>query len=107
MTFFPGKKFHFQAKNFAGDFFFSHRPGFSDFASFTVIKCHIRPFLHKKNPYFRKEFLDKTLFYSVHPFARIRQRYLSKYWGGPMHRPSPTSNFGGTVPRVPQVSAPG
>jgi len=79
--------------------FFSHRPVFSDFALFTVIKCHIRPFLHKKTHYFRKEFLDKTIFCSVHPFARIRQHYFSKYWGGT--NASPTSNLGGTVPPVP------
>src|SRR6218665_3050923 len=79
-------------------FIFSHRPDFSDFALFTVIKCHIRPFLHKKNHYFIKEFLHKTIFYSVHPFARIRQHYFSKYWGGPMHGPSPTSNFWGDRP---------
>src|SRR6218665_3579681 len=42
--------------------FFSHRPGSSDFTFFTVIKCHIRPFLHKKYHYFRKEFLHKTIF---------------------------------------------
>src|SRR6218665_1722523 len=81
------------------DHFFSHRPGFSDL--FTVIKCPIRHFLHRKNHYFRKEFLNKTIFYSVHPFAHIRQHYFSKYWGRPMHGPSPISNFGGTVPPVP------
>src|SRR6218665_785863 len=79
--------------------FFSHRPGFSDFALFTVIKCHIRPFLHKKNHYFRKEFLYKTIFFcSVHPFAHIRQHYFSKYWGGPMHGPSPHLKFWGDRP---------
>src|SRR6218665_3918218 len=49
----------------------------NDFLVIDLIKCHIRPFLHKKNHYFRKEFI----FYSVHPFARIRQHYFSKYWG--------------------------
>src|SRR6218665_3544751 len=44
------------------DPFFSHRPGFSDFTFLYCIKCRIRPFLHKKNHYFRKEFLDKTIF---------------------------------------------
>src|SRR6218665_26926 len=48
---------------------------------FTVLKCRIRPFLHKKNHYFRKEFLDKTIFHSFRTFAHIRQNYFSKYWG--------------------------
>src|SRR6218665_3241389 len=91
--------------------FFCRRPGFSDCALFTVIKCHIPPFLHKKNHYFRKEFLHKTIFYSVHPFARIRQHYFSKYWGDhAMHGPSPTGPpqifFGDRPPQSPQVSAP-
>src|SRR6218665_3806253 len=42
---------------------------------------------------FLKEFLNKTIFYSVHPFAHIQQHYFSKYWGGPMHGPSPHLNF--------------
>jgi len=49
------------------------------------VKCLIRPFPHKKN----------TFFYSIHTFARNQQHYFSKYWEGRMHRPSPTSNFGG------------
>src|SRR6218665_3239500 len=31
---------------------------------------------------------------------------LLKIWGEPMHGPSPTSNFGGTVPPVPPRSQP-
>src|SRR6218665_354197 len=97
MTFFPGKKCPFSRPKFLMTFF-SHRPGFSDFALFTVIKYHIRPFVHKKNHYFRKEFLHKTILYSVHPF--------SKYWGDQcMGRPH-TSNFWEDSPPVPQVSAP-
>ena len=47
-----------------------------------------------------------TFLYSVHTFTHIRQHYFSKYWGGPMHGPSPTSNFGGTVPpRSPPLAA--
>src|SRR6218665_3093528 len=74
------KKFPFSRPKFLMTFF-SHRPGFSDFPLFTVIKCPIRPFLRKKNHYFKKEFLNKTIFYSVHPFAHIRQHYFSKSWG--------------------------
>src|SRR6218665_2659530 len=63
---------------------------------------HACPIRH----YFKKEFLNKTIFYSVHPFAHIRQHYCSNYWGGPMHGPSPTSILGGPFPQSPQVSAP-
>src|SRR6218665_2631370 len=104
MTIFSGKKcpLIFTPK-ISDDLFFSHRPGFSDFPLFTVIKCPIRPFLHRKNHYFRKEFLNKTIFYSVHPFAHTRQHYFSRYWWDQCVARPPTSNFGGTVP---QVSAP-
>ena len=51
---FSGKNGPFSSPKFLMTFF-SHRPGFSDFALFTVIECHIRPFLHRKNHYFRKE----------------------------------------------------
>src|SRR6218665_3545025 len=78
--------------------FFSHRPGFSDFPLFTVIKCPIRPFLGNKNHYFRKEFLNKTIFYSVHPFAHIRQRYFSKYWGTNAWAVLPPQILGGPSP---------
>ena len=73
------------------------------------VKCRIWPFLHKKNHFFWKKFLDDTyflLFYSLRAFTPIRQHYFSKYWGGPMHGSSPTSNFGGTVPPVPPRSPP-
>src|SRR6218665_3616935 len=85
MTIFSGKNFHFHAQNF-----FFNRPGFSHFPLFTVIKCPMRTFLRKKNHYFKKEFLNKTIFYSVHPFAHIQQHYFSKYWGDQcMGRPPP------------------
>src|SRR6218665_2553302 len=61
---------------------------FLDFPYLYRVKCHIWPFLPKKNHYFRKEFLDDTFFYSVRTFALIRQHYFSKYWGGRMHGPS-------------------
>src|SRR6218665_3335222 len=48
------------------------------------------------NHYFRKEFLYGTFF--TRTFARIRQHYFSKYWGGRVHGPSPHLKFGGTVP---------
>src|SRR6218665_3988840 len=85
-------------------FFLSHRPGFSDFPFFTVIKCPIRPFYTGKTTISEKNSLIRQLFYSVHPFAHIRQHYFSKYWRGPMHGPSPHLKFWGDRP--PQVSAP-
>src|SRR6218665_2331543 len=95
MTLFPEKISIFTPK-FSDDLFFSHRPGFSDFA-FTVIKCHIP---HKKNQYFRKEFLNKTIFllcssFRAHPTTLLggdqcmgRPPHL-KFWGGPSPRSPP------------------
>jgi len=114
MTFFFGKNFHFHGQNFWWPFF-SHRLGFSDFPFLFpedfpylyYVKCRIWPFPHKKNHYFRKEFLYDAFFHSVRTFARIPQHYFSKYWGdGCMGRP-PTSNvLGGPSPHSPYVSAP-
>src|SRR6218665_3285546 len=51
----------------------------------------VRPFPHNKNHYFTKRIpFYRTLFYSVRPLARIRQRYFSKYGWGRMHGPSPS-----------------
>src|SRR6218665_1840292 len=68
----------------------------------------------KQKNHYLKKFLNKTIFYSVHPFAHIRQHYFSRYWGDQcMGRPPPqiwgtvpTSNLGGTVPPVPPRSPP-
>src|SRR6218665_771620 len=49
---------------------------------------------------------DNTYFSSLQSFAPIPQHYFSKYWVEPMHGPSPTSNFGGTVHLVPSRSPP-
>jgi len=108
---FRGPEWHFSGKNvnFISDdlLFFSHRPGFSDFTLLYSIKCRIRPFLHQKNHYFGKEFLDRTIFYSVRTFARIRQHYFSKYWGDQCMGRPPTSNFfGGPSPQSPPRSPP-
>jgi len=80
---FFGENFHFNGKNFWWPFF-SHRPGFPNFAFLFsgcpylyYVKCRIWPFPHKKN----------TFFYSVHTLARIRQ-HSSKFLGdGCMGRP--------------------
>src|SRR6218665_2513495 len=53
---------------------------------------------HKKNHYFRKEFLYDP-FFTLRTLARIRQHYFSKYWGdGCMGRPPPQMFFLGGVP---------
>src|SRR6218665_218387 len=99
MTIFFRKKFPFSRPKFLMTFF-SHRPGFSDFPLFTVIKCPIRPFLRKKNHYFKKEFLNKIIFYSDHPFAHIQQHYCSKYWGDQcMSRPHHLKFWGERPPQ--------
>src|SRR6218665_317904 len=100
MTFFPEKISIFTPK-ISDDFFLVIDQVFQILRFFTVLKCRIRPFLHKKNHYFRKEFLDKTIFYSVSTFARIRQNYFSKYWGTNAWAVPPPQIFGGTVPPVP------
>ena len=85
-------------------FFLSHRPDFSDFPFFTVIKCPIRPFYTGKTTISEKNSLIRQLFYSVHPFEHIQQHYFSKYWREPMHGSSPPPQIlGGPSP---QVSAP-
>ena len=99
---------HFQGKNFWW-LSFSHRLGSSDFPFLFshfpyvyYVKCCIWPFPHKKNHYFRKEFLDDTFFYSVRTFARIRQHCrLLKILGGPMHGPSPPPQILGGGPSPP------
>src|SRR6218665_168128 len=70
--------------------FFSHI-----FRMFTMLNVVYDHFLTKN-----------TLFPSVHAFTHIRQPYFSKYWGGPMHGRSPTSNFWGDRPPSPPRSSP-
>src|SRR6218665_2304321 len=76
---------------------------FSDFPLFTVIKCSIRPFLHRKNHYFRKEFLNSlirqffTLFILSHTSDNIASLNIGgtnawaiphlKFWGDHPHGP--------------------
>src|SRR6218665_471888 len=66
LMFFSEKVSIFRAK-ISHDLFFSHQPGFSDFPFLFpdfpylyYVKCRIWPFPHKKNHYFRKEFLYGT-----------------------------------------------
>src|SRR6218665_109650 len=94
------KKFSFSRPKFLMTFF-SHRPGFSDFALFTVIKCHIRPFLHKKNHYF----LDKTIFFTLFILSRASDNTTCLNIGGTNAWAVPHLKFLGRP--SPQVSAPG
>ena len=87
--------FRFHAQNFWWPIFLVMDQVFLIVRIFTVLNVVYDPFFTRKSHYLRKEFLDDTFFYSVRTFARIRQHYFSKYWGGRMHGPSPTSNFGG------------
>src|SRR6218665_2607723 len=98
------KKFPFSRPKFSDDFF-SHRPGFSDFPLFTVIKCPIvyDPFYARKPTFSKKNSLIKPFFNSVHPFAHIQQHYFSKYWGDQcMGRPPPQIFLGGPSPSPPR-----
>src|SRR6218665_318184 len=62
----------------------------------------------QEKPLFQKrQFLDKTIFYSVRTFAHIRQHYFSKYWGtNAWAVPPPQIFFGGDRPPVPPRSPP-
>src|SRR6218665_987732 len=102
MTFFSEKIYIFTAEISGELFLFSREPGFSDFPYLYGLKCRIWLFLPKKNHYFRKEFLDSTLFfYSVRTLTRIRQHYFSKYWGDDAWAVPPPQILGGTVPQSP------
>src|SRR6218665_2930325 len=68
--------------------FFSHI--FRMFTMLTVVYDH---FLIRKNHF------SLCSYFHAHPTT-----LLLKILGGPMHGPSPTSNFGGTVPPVPPRS---
>ena len=56
--------------------------------SYMTLSSQKQPLFKKRIPLWHPFF-----FYSVRTFARIRQHYFSKYCGGRMHGPSPTSNF--------------
>src|SRR6218665_3925298 len=56
------------------------------------------PFFTSKTHYFRKEFHDTTIFYSIRTFTRIRQHYFSKYWGDQCMGRPPPQILGGPSP---------
>ena len=79
-----------------------HRPGFSDFSLFNVIKCPIRPFRRKKNHYFKKEFLNKTSFYTLFILSHTSDNTTSLNIGGTNAWAVPHLKFfGGIVPHSP------
>ena len=98
------KKNQFHAQNT----FFSHRPCFShfpylfsDFPHLYCMKCRMWPFLHKKNTYFRKEFLDDT-FFTLFVLSRASNDTISQNIGGTDAWAVPTSNlFGWNAPQSP------
>src|SRR6218665_2406807 len=68
---------------------------------FIVSNVVYDPFFTTKSPLSTKNSLTTRIFYSVQAFAPIPEHYFSNYWG-PMHGPSPTSNFlGGPSPQSP------
>src|SRR6218665_2217615 len=87
--------------------FFSHRPNFSDFPFLFLefpylyyVKCSISPFPHKKNHYFRKEFLYDSFFLICSYFRAHPTTLLLKILGDGCMGRSLTSNFGGDRPPV-------
>src|SRR6218665_2199049 len=105
MTLFP-EKISILTPKISDDLFFSHRPGFSDFTFLYSIKCRIRPFLHQKNHYFGKEFLDRTIFFTLFVLSRASDNTTSLNIGGSMHGPSPHLKFWGAVHPSPPRSPP-
>src|SRR6218665_1677053 len=63
------------------------------FRIFTLLNIVHNPFLARKTPF---SHFGSTKFLVSHP-----QNTTSQTIGGRVHGPSPTSNFGGTVPPVP------
>src|SRR6218665_2554022 len=97
---FSGKNFNFHAEKFLTTYFFS-QPGFQILRFFTLLSVVYDLFFTRKTTISEKNSLIAPFFYSVRTFARIRQHYTSLNIGGPMHGPSPTSNFGGPSPHSP------
>src|SRR6218665_2942774 len=77
---------------------------FSDSLCLYCIKCHTcilyDPFSTTKIPLSTKNSLATPIFLLSSNFRAHPTTLLLKILGGPMHRPSPTSNFGGNVPHI-------
>src|SRR6218665_2208837 len=85
------------------DLVFRIFPFFSQiFRIFTMLNVVYDPLLTRKTTISEKNSFVTPFFYSARTFARIRQHYFSKYWGGRMHGPSPPLILGGTVPQSPR-----
>src|SRR6218665_578749 len=103
MTFFR-KKCPFARPKFLMTFF-SHRPGFSDFA-FTFprfslsLLCYMSymTLSSQENTLFQKIILLWHIFLLYSYFRALPTTLLLQLLGGRMHGPSPTSNFGRTSP---------
>jgi len=100
------KNFHFHAENFSRPFLFSRRPGFSDFPYLYCIKCRIWPFRHKKNHYFKKEFLDNTSFFTLFVLSRVSDNTTSQNIGGTDAWTVPPPQILGDRPPRPPKSPP-
>src|SRR6218665_689799 len=68
---------------------------------FIVSNVIYDPFFTTKSPLSTKNSLTTPIFSSLQAFAPIPQTILLKILGGPMHGPSPTSNFLGDRPPSP------
>src|SRR6218665_980728 len=97
MTLFPEKISIFTPK-ISDDFFLVIDQVFQILRFFTLLNVVYDLFFTRKTTISEKNSLITPFFYSVRTFACIRQHYFSKYWGGPMHGPSPHLKFWGTVP---------
>src|SRR6218665_1882878 len=101
MTFFSEKISIFTPK-ISDDLFLVIDQVYQILSFIYCVKCRIRPFLHKKNSYFRKEFLDKTIFYTLFVLSRASDNTTSLNIGGTnAWAVLPTSNLGGRPPSLP------
>src|SRR6218665_1991148 len=85
-------------------FLFVIHQDFLIFRIFTVLNVVYDSFFTRKSTilhYFRKEFLDDTIFCSVRDFARIRQHYTSQNIGGTDAWAVPPPQILGDRPPVP------
>ena len=89
--------------------FFSHRLSILCLSSISILSALIYniydPFPYQKVQFQRKRMPPRQLFFVSSHFASLPITVLLKILRGRIHGMSPTSNFVGTVPQSPQVSA--